>query len=512
MLWLGTLVCGSVLAATPWWQPLGPVTEGEYRGGHYPVSLTAEQKSVARATDFPEWETYEDEFVRFSYPKHPAIKLEVTSEGQATMTRSLNGANWDESFRKSYNLTVGGERYGWFRLEPAHGFWTGICFCGPISHRVYDVREGCLVQYSLLPGGAIKRAELLGDGLRLSALEWTHLSCSREIYEKMAESLILKLPTGDSPAKLREFTFREGGLGGKIAWLRPGQPRAEVTELLGEPQSRAGKRWKWLKKSSGALHEIEIEFMESGKLLRLARKETTPLPPEETLDWVNQRLEAKPGSEGASVSPAQLASALLAIAKQEDRSRYDEVFWLFAFADLVEKHQHRDPLLLEEMLRHSEGRSTELRLLKLHQYPDTRSWVIARLENLPKRSVEPPHGWILSSDAEALLEYAFESAPGEAHRAVATLLARREQHWASGVYKVKQHLGPAESRQLALQLLDFSVQEPYLAEGAFQLVLSNRFDDPAAVKAAIEKLPPDDPNSERGKARQTALDHLNRTP
>jgi hypothetical protein len=503
---------GSALAAAPWWQPLGPVVEGEYRGGHCPPSFTAEENAVAKATDFPEWETYEDEFVRFSYPKHPSIKLEVASEGNAIMIRDSSGATWDESFRKSYILTLGGQRYGWFRLEPAHEFFSGICMCGPISHRVYDVRDGCLVQYSLLPGGAIKRAELLGNGLLLSSLEWTHLSCSREIYEKMAQSLILKLPTGDSVEKLRGFTIRKAGLDGRIGWLRPGQTQTEVTQLLGEPQTRTNDRWKWTKKTSGYSHEIELEFSDSGEALRLSRNTSKPLPPEETLDWVTACLNAKPGSPEEKVSTAKLAESLLVIAKQEDQSDLERSLWCHAFADLAETRQSRSPLLVEEMLRHAQGSATELRLLKLHQYPGIRSWVIAQLERLPKRSVNPSYEWVLWMDAEALLEYAFESTPQETHRAVATLLAARKQRWATAHYKVREHLDPAESRQLALQLADLARGNPDLTESVFQLVLSNHLDDPMAVKAAIEKLPPEDPNSESGKARQAALDHLNKAP
>jgi hypothetical protein len=38
-------------------------------------------------------------------------------------------------------------------------------------HHVYQVENDCLARFSLLPGGAVKKAQLLGGKLRLMAFE-----------------------------------------------------------------------------------------------------------------------------------------------------------------------------------------------------------------------------------------------------------------------------------------------------------------------------------------------------
>jgi len=38
-------------------------------------------------------------------------------------------------------------------------------------HHVYREKKGCLVRFSLLPGGAVKKAQALGGKLRLMAFD-----------------------------------------------------------------------------------------------------------------------------------------------------------------------------------------------------------------------------------------------------------------------------------------------------------------------------------------------------
>jgi hypothetical protein len=113
-----------------------------------------------------------------------------------------------------------------------------------------------------------------------------------------------------------------------------------------------------------------------------------------------------------------------------------------------------------------------------------------------------------------LLKYAFEHSPDEASRAAEVLIASRKNHWNEPLLSVCGDLTPAQQRRVVVQATDFALAEESasLAERIFDTVKGGYFDDPAAVKTAIEKFPAGDPGSDWGKARQAALDHLGKAP
>ena len=127
---LSFLFAGAARAEETWWRVFGEVEVGSYRGGHFDEEegkpLTDEHKALLKTRKFEEWETYEDECVRFRYPKHPLLKLQV-NEGDGGIT--VEGGvctTVDNSFNRAYVLKVGSATYGVFLLSPAEWLDDGI--------------------------------------------------------------------------------------------------------------------------------------------------------------------------------------------------------------------------------------------------------------------------------------------------------------------------------------------------------------------------------------------------
>lgn len=184
-------------AAESWWRLFGKVEKGTYHGGgHYDKDgkIDPALTEFLAIEKFDEWETFEDEAVKLVYPKHPMLKLEVKGGKEGIKVEGGVCTTVDHSFQRSYVLKAGEATYGVFLLTKASWLDDRTCFCGPMVHHVYRVEDGCLAKFSLLPGGAVKKAQLLGDKVRLMAFEWTHLACKRHIYEEMVERMVLKIP------------------------------------------------------------------------------------------------------------------------------------------------------------------------------------------------------------------------------------------------------------------------------------------------------------------------------
>ena len=64
--------------AEDWWRVYGEVRTGKFAGGGHrgEEALSDAQKALLKQREFDEWVTYEDEFVKIQYPKHPELKLE----------------------------------------------------------------------------------------------------------------------------------------------------------------------------------------------------------------------------------------------------------------------------------------------------------------------------------------------------------------------------------------------------------------------------------------------------
>lgn len=227
-------ISSAAVAEKPWWQVFGGIKGGNFAGGFVDDDKKpdAAMRELLAATRFDEWETFEDELVKLSYPKHPLLKLEVNGGEKGVSVEGGVCTTVDNSFQRAYILKAGPFTYGVFLVTVADWLDDGICLCGPMVHHVYRMEDGCLVRFSLLPGGAVKKAQKLGGKLRLMAFEWTHLACQREIYEQLVERMTLKDKHPWDAARFEAEVAKRYGMAGRSGWLHPGTSLAEAIVKL----------------------------------------------------------------------------------------------------------------------------------------------------------------------------------------------------------------------------------------------------------------------------------------
>ncbi|MGB1260207.1 MAG: hypothetical protein ACPG6P_09215 [Akkermansiaceae bacterium] len=234
-----------------WWD-LVPAEESPFGGGGAPDGATEKETEVIKREAFEKWVVYEDEYVKFRYPKHPFIKLNVRKPKTSIKVEGGVCTTVDNSYQQAYVLRVGKATYGVFLLNPSKWLDDGICLCGPMVYDAYRLRNGTVTRFSMLPGGAVKKAQVVGGGLRFMAFEWTHLACPRKVYEKMVNSMVLKTRERGGNEALRNKLIEKYGDDAKIGMLHKGSPAQKLIALYGAPQQKqqdpeheGSEIWSW---------------------------------------------------------------------------------------------------------------------------------------------------------------------------------------------------------------------------------------------------------------------------
>jgi hypothetical protein len=157
-------------------------------------SFAAEQAKgvvaeIVKTGSFAKWKTFEDERVKFLYPDHEAVTVEVKTDEPVPVDGD-RVSDVDTSFSRAYRLTAGGETLTVLMLKDgAEWFDDGICLCGEIVYDRYLVRDGRFYRFGFLEDGVMKKMEVLGDRERLMMFEWTHSPIHPEVYRKIARSV-----------------------------------------------------------------------------------------------------------------------------------------------------------------------------------------------------------------------------------------------------------------------------------------------------------------------------------
>ncbi|WP_193212641.1 hypothetical protein [Luteolibacter marinus] len=510
------LLMSSANAGAPWWQALGPVEPGDFAGGHVDSKIPAELKKVVAQTEFEEWTDYEDKFVRLRYPKHPDIKLEVTGGREGIHVEGGVCTTVDNSFQQAYVLKVGAATYGVFLLSPAKWLDDGICFCGPMVHHAYSMRDKCLVRYSMLPGGAVKKAQVLGGKLRLMAFEWTHLACPREIYQAMIDGMALKFAHPLGEARLREETARRYGLEGKAGWLHPGQDLAAMTAIMGKPARTDGNRVSWQEDFEDYPMGLEV-LVEDGKLSRFGDDgvERTGGPLEGSLTWAE---EATGEEDDGAIRPAPeaIGAALKKIAPTCHGYRWRN--WCGVVTSLAKHRDYRDDELIRLLVERSSARGCELEALTAYGHPETGEWVKASLEKLaaidpragdPEDPSRDSAGW-RARDAVELLGWQVENDEAAALESARLLLAADRPEWTDAVLSHADILPPDIGTKVLVQAVRSAIadQDGEAVEEIFDALPKVDIGDKAAVRAEVEKIPEGEEGSEWYERRRDALEAL----
>ncbi|MHC4250495.1 MAG: hypothetical protein ACYS9X_15310, partial [Planctomycetota bacterium] len=214
----------------------GPANGISWRDRSLNEVFTPEQVAVVRATSFPHWQLYEDEYVAFRYPQSPHISLQVQEVGDKSAVKGGAAADRGDTSIRKYRLMIGKRDYWMVMLGKEEDFDDGTCSCGKVVYTKYLFRNGALYRFSLLEWhqGAIKRIQILRGGMRVVLFGWAHMPIHQEMYLKLALGMQLKGEPLDEE-KARRAIIEKYGFAGRAGFLEKGLPRQRIKALLGAP-------------------------------------------------------------------------------------------------------------------------------------------------------------------------------------------------------------------------------------------------------------------------------------
>lgn len=227
---------------------------------------------IAKTGTFPKWKSFEDDKVKFIYPDHEAISVEVKRDEPVPVDGD-RVSDVDTSFSRAYRITAGGETLLVLMLREADWLDDGVCFCGEVVYDRYLVRNGNLYRFSFLEDGILKKMQVLGDGERVMMFEWTHLPIHPAVYRQIARSLVLKKSGSWTEDDCRRRVMERYGPEGVTGWFDEGSTVESVEKILGKPARTTGAGihvWEYPKTEDGYrwTERLSLPFAE-GKLLRL---------------------------------------------------------------------------------------------------------------------------------------------------------------------------------------------------------------------------------------------------
>ncbi len=481
---------------------------------------------------FDEWETFEDEAVKLVYPKHPLLKLEVNGGKEGIKVEGGVCTTVDNSFQRAYVLKAGKATYGVFLLTKASWVDDGVCLCGPMVHHVYRVEDGCLARFSLLPGGAVKKAQLLGDKVRLMAFEWTHLACKRPIYEEMVERMTLKIPNLWSERRLRDEVSRRYGMEGRAGWLAPGCTITKADEIMAKSSTESGAIRNWSDLQENYPAKVEATF-ENGKLVKLTTEGAERTGEEAvkgTLDWTEDRFElltrgprdtdplkeAPPPPKPTSEQLAEIVEAVVLLSAKTPESDWWRCVSLMA--DLSKAHGIRDARFTNAILLRGKGSRNELEILKALGHAELDEWVIGllqamKLETPSKTDKMSSYDDPVSSradDAEELIKFLADKHHPQATALAQSLFRSGEPAWVMAAIQCADHVEPDFAQEIIRESLKQAMVERSgdLLEMIFDQFASLDLRNPAEISALIDQLPKGEANGEWEKTKTTAKEEL----
>jgi len=258
MLWKCVLVtlgaASSVFSAEITERELGPFQRppGVQVERHVAKSADGVLAEIEGIASFEKWKPFEDDRVRFCYPDHEAISLDVKPRG--TVVDGSRVSDVDTSFSRAYGLVADGQNLAVLMLADADWFDDGICLCGAIVYSRYLVRDGHLYRFSFLEDGVLKKMQVLGDGERLMMFEWTHSPIHPAVYRRIARSVELKRKGPWDEDDCRKLVMERYGPEGFVGWFDEGTSAKTVTSFLGGPSRTEGggtRVWEYPKEEDG---------------------------------------------------------------------------------------------------------------------------------------------------------------------------------------------------------------------------------------------------------------------
>lgn len=226
---------------------------------------------IAKTESFERWKSFEDDKVKFSYPDHEAIAVEV-KRNEPVPVDGDRVSSVDTTFSRAYRVTAEGETLLVLMLREADWLDDGVCLCGAVVYDRYLVRNGLLYRFSFLENGVLKKMQVLGDGERIMMFEWTHLPIHPAVYRKIARSLELKKEGSWTETDCRKRVLDLYGPAAMVGWFDEGSAYEAVEKVLGKPtrtESGGTHVWEYPKNEDGYrwTERLSLPFA-GGKLIR----------------------------------------------------------------------------------------------------------------------------------------------------------------------------------------------------------------------------------------------------
>lgn len=129
ILLLSAILISSTQAEQPvpdlWWDTIERNDDSPFSGGNSDAE-DDDVRAFVKLEHHEEWQTYEDDFVKFRYPKHPLLKLEVKEGEGGIKVEGGVATSVDNSFSRAYVLKAGKATYQVFLLNPTDWLDDGV--------------------------------------------------------------------------------------------------------------------------------------------------------------------------------------------------------------------------------------------------------------------------------------------------------------------------------------------------------------------------------------------------
>ena len=93
--------------------------------------------------------------------------------------------------------------------------------------------DGNLLEFNQIPGGDIKKVKVINETHRAILFEWTHSPLTQSAYTRIGASIRLKPQSKRTIKDWISFSKEKRGFEAGLGWLRLGNTKEEVIEILG---------------------------------------------------------------------------------------------------------------------------------------------------------------------------------------------------------------------------------------------------------------------------------------
>ena len=279
----------------------------------------ADFRKIAFKKSFKKWKKFQDQYISFSYPDHPAIKLKIIKN-----TKYKNNP-----LLKNYSLDVGSDRYMMLYLYKKEKFDDNLCLCGRVAFKRCLFVGGTLMRFNLLSNGYVKQVQALSEKYLVEVERWTHLKMQQAVYTEIAKSIRFREPGNLQKLKSKISAQYKG-----LCFLHRGMNREQVQKLLGKPTEKKWSALIYNYPEERIMKSYTIEFADNGKFEGFKKgwyKEYLIKPKYGTIEWVKE----KAGILSSSNSPEKyykskykyiIVNYQLSPLSQEDADKIFDIF------------------------------------------------------------------------------------------------------------------------------------------------------------------------------------------